>query len=353
MPGGNRPRHVEAAIRPARPGDLVQRAPPLRRGVRVGAALEQHRCQLVVSVVHRQHQRAHAVRQTLVDVRASIEQRARGIEVTAAHREQQRREHTRCRLGVDVGAGLHQHADGLNVVLAGGPHQGRLPAPRLARVDLGTFGDQYLDGRRVARASRHHQRCLASRRCEVRLRPGGQQPVDDRRVSVGGRAMDRGDTVTVDDLRLCARGQQHRDEGVVVVLNGPVESGRAVGFRRGDIRLLRQKRSHRPQIARLHGVDEGERSRGDGHRDGAGERRRTGHCGHGKTPAFRAWRATVTDGAAKHRQARSRASGRCCRRACRREPRPCRGASAADSSSAPDGGPRGADYRRCHGCVRR
>ena len=94
IPGGNRPRHVEAAIRSSRPRHLVQRAPPLRRGVRVGAPFEQRRGQLVMRVVHRQYQRAHAVRQALVDVRAGIEQRARGVEVTAAHREEQRREHT-------------------------------------------------------------------------------------------------------------------------------------------------------------------------------------------------------------------------------------------------------------------
>ena len=173
-PGGNRPRHVEAAIRPARPGDLVQRAPPLRRGVRVGAALEQRRGQLVVRVVHGQHQRAHAVRQALVDVRAGIEQRARGVEVTAAHREQQRREHARRRPGVDVGAGLHQHADGLRVVLARRPHQRRLPAPRLTRVDLGAFArsaPRRPPRCRCAPPSSAASRQPASRRSRPRRRP--------------------------------------------------------------------------------------------------------------------------------------------------------------------------------------
>ena len=113
--------------------------------------------------------------------------------------------------------------------------------------------------------------------------------------------------MTVDNLRLRARLQQHTDQCVVVVLDGPVESGRAVCFRRADIRLLRQKRSHRREVAGLRGIDEGDRSRGDGHRDGAGERRCTSDHDHGKTPPAREWRATGTDGAAKHRRVRSRA----------------------------------------------
>ena len=93
---------VEAHVPAARPRNLVQRRPALRRAVRVGAALEQLGGDFVVSIGRGEHERARPVEQGVVRVGARFEQRTRRVDRAGPHGEQQCAEIAGRRTHVDI-----------------------------------------------------------------------------------------------------------------------------------------------------------------------------------------------------------------------------------------------------------
>ena len=134
-----------------------KRGPTPRRGVRIGAALEEHRRQLIVGVAGGDEERVdadlrggrsgaggrvggHALK-GVVRIRARVEQRHRGVDLSLPRREEERRE-ADLRPVVDVGATPNEHPHDVHVALGGGPHQRRLSAPALLGVDVGAAVEQ-------------------------------------------------------------------------------------------------------------------------------------------------------------------------------------------------------------------
>ena len=151
----------------------MQRRPSLAVGVRIGAAIEQDRRQLVVRVDDRERSGRWCRRAASRYVGAGIEQRPGRVDMSAAHGEQERREHAALRARLDVGAGLDQQPDDRRRGSRRPPTSARVcPFHSSLRVDVGAVGQQHLDRRHVAGARRRHQRRLAVRQ---------------RRVGVGAR----------------------------------------------------------------------------------------------------------------------------------------------------------------------
>ena len=130
----------------------------------IGAALQKLQRDVVLCVDDRQVQRAGAVGQGEVDVRAGLHQRLNSVGVARADGERERRE-ALVGAGVHIRPRRHQGCDDLRVSLGGGPHERRLAAPTLPRVDPGTGAVSEQRGHAVddSGSRRDHQRGLALR----------------------------------------------------------------------------------------------------------------------------------------------------------------------------------------------
>ncbi len=175
----NRPRCAEADVRTADPDGLMQRRPARARQVRIGAAVEQQARQLPVRVSDSHHERARAVGQRVVDVRARVEERLDGVDAAAADREQKRGESGRRRAVEHRPAALEVGDQRLGG--GGGRHRrGGAGAARPVRALMSAPGlDEQADRGGVVACRRPHQRGLTraadSRRRHRRRRRGARE----------------------------------------------------------------------------------------------------------------------------------------------------------------------------------
>ncbi len=255
-----RPLHVAQIDR------RIERRAAVRIGnVRVRAAIEQQRRQIVMAIDDGDQQRARRVGACLVDVGAAVEQRARGVELALARREQERGHAARRpplllrgrrRRQRRVRAAGKQQRDDFGMAFGRRPHQGRLAA-KLLRVRVRTAIEQQLHGGGITRVRGQHQRRLALRRQHrVRVLAGVEQPRDRCGVAVRRREVERRRPRAIGEGVLRPGIEEHVHHLDVAALNGPMQGRHAVRLRCVHVGRLPNERPHRLQIAGLRGIDE-------------------------------------------------------------------------------------------------
>ena len=173
---------------------------------------------------------------------------------------------------IDLGARLEQNTGDGDMVLRSRPHQRGFALKVLCRIRLRTTYQQSSHGIQLARARGGHQSGFAVFGCGVRIRAPVQQGRDHRRVAVDGRKRKRGHPVSIGRLRVGPTAQQQTDRFHVVAADGPMQCGRAVGFRHVHVRVLLYEPLHRRAIARFDRTDDlrgsGRRTQADHHHRG-------------------------------------------------------------------------------------
>ena len=254
------------------PGELVQRGPAARRGIGVGAAIQQIGRQLEVGAAGGKQKRVQpgvrgptlhdatggqgrVDRQLLVQVRAGFQQRLDHVNLSLARREQQRREPP-VRPCAQVRPVGHQGGNGRGVALGRGPHQCGLPLPVLMRVGVGAGVEQQLDCLDVAGPRRGHQRRLALHARRVRVGARVEQRRNHGGVAVDAGERERSDAVAVADVHTGARRQQEPGDLRILAIRSPVKGRRAVDFGRVHVDALFDQGADTRHITRLDRLDQ-------------------------------------------------------------------------------------------------
>ena len=293
----------------------MERREANRRGIRVGAALQQRRGSRAMTAVRGQHQRACAVGQQIVHVGARFHQQPGRLGVAGASRKQQRRaaafrhrivelfpagplrHFTRDRLvvhartGPHVGSALDKRDDDVRVSLGCRPHQRRLVVRALLRVDVCSLCQQRLHGFRRSGTRTVHEHRLAAQERRVRIRVRRQQLLDHGRAAVRAGQVERRDPDVVRDIHVRAGLNQQLRCIQIVQVHGPVECRRAITLRRIHVGVLFQQVEHGRFVVVLHCLDQPEvagggkvHSRRQQHNPGAGQASEVDT--HLRTPAF-------------------------------------------------------------------
>ena len=328
----------------------MQRGAALRRGVRIGAAIEQPGGQLVVRVGGGEQERVEA---DLVAAAAAAgwpaacgPRRRTGSESfmsapafssasTAAMRPSRAANSSAVNPPFDRACRSAPRAtsmiDHRGMAFGGRPHQRRLPAPAFLGVR---------DRRRAPAAASPHRSCRCARRPSApsRLRRRGRwRRRRPRAASRSSRvAVDRGQperrrAVAIGGLHVGAGANEQLHDVGRVAIDGPVQRRRAVRLRGVHIDALVDAAPEPARsVASLDGVDE---------RDSAREPCRPRRA---RAPAPMRERRLSTPRvdaqssciASTRSAARDRTRGPCCRRSCPDARRPCRAASGGGSPAA-------------------
>ena len=233
----------------------VQRTHPAHRPVRVGAVLEQKRCERSLPVHDRIRQDMRVVRPGFVDVDARCQQRFRHRDVAVGSGEQQWREAVG-RGCTRLGAAVEQHADDLVMRPRHGPHQRGAPRRRRRRVDLCAMGHQRLDHLDAAGSRSGHQRRQAARLGAVRVGSGLEQRLDHRDTGVLGRPFERGHPMVVGSVDVRAGTQEHGGGVLIAPVGRPEQRRRPVRPRGVDIDALFDQRAHGREVLLRRGADQ-------------------------------------------------------------------------------------------------
>ena len=258
-------------------GDLMQRRPPLRRGVRIGARVEQHQRQLVVRVARRQQKRVESSRVPPEPPRRGRQRRPPGSAsltlapaAISAFATSSRPSRTANRNGVKPpveraftsAPRSTRVSHDWRVAFGGRPHQRRLPPARLLRVDVRAVRQQQLDGLETARPRGRHQGGFTTWQGGVRVGAGVEQQTDQRRVAVhAGDRQRRHRRSGSPPSRWRRRGSAARRRHVVDA-RGPVQRRRAVDLGRVDIHALLEQPANRRRVRALTASTSGTRRSG-------------------------------------------------------------------------------------------
>ena len=195
----------------AQPGDRVERRAARIRQVGVGAAIEQHRGQLVVGVDDGHAERARPVGRDVVHVGAARQQQRGGVEARVADGEEQRRE-AAGGLGREFAPASSSTA-AASVLPSDAAHISAV-CPRYGSTasTLAPRVQQQPHGVGAPGQRRRHQHRLAFVGGGVGVGARRDQALHDRRVAVERREVERRDVVAGGGLRAGAGAQELLDE---------------------------------------------------------------------------------------------------------------------------------------------
>ena len=216
--------------------------------VGIGAVLEQHARQFVMGVDDRQRQGARVVGAGVVHVRARREQRAHGVDMSAAHREQQRREPA-AGPRLDVGACRGELGDRRGVAFAAAHISAVCPCHVSRAWTFAPRVEQRLDGVDPPVRAAAIRAVSPFGGGRVRIGSGVEQAGDDR--GVAGRRGDRQrhDPVAIGSLDIRATRDERLHDRGVLAFGRQMQRRRSVAQRQVGIGALLDEPQSGGQIA--------------------------------------------------------------------------------------------------------
>ena len=166
------------------------------------------------------------------------------------------------------------------MVVTRGPHQRGFAKPALGGVRIGARFQQQLQRLRFSRARGSHENGLAFAGRGIRIGARLQQQFHHGRAAVDGGQRERRDAIAIRRAYLRACGQQSTYQANIILLDRPVQGGRAIRFRGMSRRSLLQQLHRCCGVARVNNLSEASVALG-GHARGERHHREPRRCATG------------------------------------------------------------------------